>query len=98
MFKKSACPFGQVQTKMYLPKSPFFKNSLAWASGQVLMLMPVVTYRNSLIAVSSATIKLLGNSEIKEISPGKDEWSPHIARLLELAIGHLETLMFYSLQ
>ena len=40
VFKKSACPFGQVQTKMYLLESPFLKNSLAGASGQVLMLVP----------------------------------------------------------
>ena len=38
--EKSACPFGQVKTKMYLPESPFFKNSLARASGLVLMLVP----------------------------------------------------------
>ena len=40
VLRKSACPFGQVKTKMYLPVSPFFKNSLARASGLVLMLMP----------------------------------------------------------
>ena len=38
--EKSACPFGQVKTKMYLPESPFFKNSLARASGLVLMSVP----------------------------------------------------------
>ena len=37
VFRKLGCPFGQVKTKMYLPKSPFFKSSLAGASGQVLM-------------------------------------------------------------
>ena len=36
MFRKSAC-----QTKMYLPESPFFKKSLAGASGLVLMSVPV---------------------------------------------------------
>ena len=40
MFRKSACPFGQVKTKTYLPESPFFKNSLAGASGLVLMSVP----------------------------------------------------------
>ena len=38
--RKSACPLGQVQTKMYFPESPFFKNSLAQASGLVLMSKP----------------------------------------------------------
>ena len=42
VFGKSACPFRQVKTKIYLLKSPFFKNSLAGASGQVLMLVPDV--------------------------------------------------------
>ena len=42
MFRKSACPCGQVKTKMYLPESPFFKNSLAGASGLVLMSVPAV--------------------------------------------------------
>ena len=37
LLRKSACPFGQVETKMYLPESHFFKNSLAGASWQVLM-------------------------------------------------------------
>ena len=36
--RKSAYPFGQVKTKMYLPESHFFKNSLAGPSGLVLML------------------------------------------------------------
>ena len=36
MFKKSASLFGQVKTKMYLLKSPFFKNSLAGVEWQVL--------------------------------------------------------------
>ena len=40
LFRKSACPFGQVETKMYLPESHFFKNSLAGASGLVLMSDP----------------------------------------------------------
>ena len=35
VLRKLACLFGQVQTKMYLPKSPFFKNSLARASTYV---------------------------------------------------------------
>ena len=29
LFRKSVCPFRYVKTKMYLPKSLFFKNSLA---------------------------------------------------------------------
>ena len=33
MFRKSVCPF--VQTRMYLPESPFFNNSLAGASTYV---------------------------------------------------------------
>ena len=41
VLRKSACPFGQVKTKIYLPESPFFKNSLAGASGLVLMSNPV---------------------------------------------------------
>ena len=41
VFRKSACPFGQVKTEMYLPESPFFKNSLAGASGLVLMPVPI---------------------------------------------------------
>ena len=41
MFRKSACPFGQVKTEMYLPESPFFfRNLLARASGLVLMSVP----------------------------------------------------------
>ena len=40
MFRKSACPSGQVKTEMYLPESPFFKNSLAGPSGLVLMSVP----------------------------------------------------------
>ena len=39
---KSACPFGQVKNKMYLLKNPFFKDSLAMASGLVLMSNPVL--------------------------------------------------------
>ena len=38
--RKSDGPFGQVKTKMYLPKSPFFKNLLAGASRLVLLLNP----------------------------------------------------------
>ena len=45
VFRKSACPFGQVKIEMYLPESPFFKNSLSGASGLVLMSVPVVTGR-----------------------------------------------------
>ena len=37
---KFSCPFGQVKIKMYLLESPFFKNSLAGASGLVLMSVP----------------------------------------------------------
>ena len=43
VFKISAYPFGQVKTKMYLPESPFFRKSLAGASGLVLMSVPVRT-------------------------------------------------------
>ena len=32
IFRKSACPLRRVQTKMYLPEGPFFKDSLARAS------------------------------------------------------------------
>ena len=39
-FRKSACPCGQVQTKMYLPEIPVIINSLVSASGQVLMSVP----------------------------------------------------------
>ena len=39
VLKKPACLFGQVKNKMYLP---FFQNSLAGASGLVLMSVPVV--------------------------------------------------------
>ena len=48
---KSACPFGKVETKMYLPESHFFINSLARASGQVLMSDPdpIFTYIQSTI-------------------------------------------------
>ena len=45
VFRQSACPFGQVKTKMYLPESPFFKSSLAGASGLVLMSVPVFKHR-----------------------------------------------------
>ena len=44
VFRKSACAFGQVKTEMYLPESPFFKNSLAGASGLVLMSVPDVRH------------------------------------------------------
>ena len=40
VFRKSACPFGQVKTKIHLPESPFIKNSLARTSKQVLMAVP----------------------------------------------------------
>ena len=40
VLRKSACSIGQVETKMYMSKSPFFKKSLAGASGQVLMSNP----------------------------------------------------------
>ena len=43
MLRKSGCPFGQGQDKMYLPESPFFKDSLARASRIVLMSVPVVS-------------------------------------------------------
>ena len=46
MFKISAYPFGQMKTKMYLPENPFFKKSLAGASGLVLMLVPA--HRNGM--------------------------------------------------
>ena len=40
LLRKSACLFRQVKTKMYLPEGHFFKNLLAGANGQVLMLDP----------------------------------------------------------
>ena len=40
VFRKSACPFGQVKIKMYLPESSFFKNALAGAYRLVLMSVP----------------------------------------------------------
>ena len=43
MFRKSACPFGQMKTRKYLPTSPFFKSSLAGASGLVVMSVPGIT-------------------------------------------------------
>ena len=49
VFKKSACLFGQVKTKIYLPESPFFLNSLAGASGLVLMLLPVKSLQQRLM-------------------------------------------------
>ena len=42
VFRKSACPFGQVKTEMYLLESPFSKDSLAGASGLVLMSVPAL--------------------------------------------------------
>ena len=42
VFRKSACPFGQVKTEMYLLESPFSKDSLARASRLVLMLVPAL--------------------------------------------------------
>ena len=45
MLRRSACPFGQVKTKMYLPESPFFKISLARASGIVLLSNPVFSFK-----------------------------------------------------
>ena len=42
LLRKSACLFGQVETKMYLPEGHFFKISLAGASRQVLMSDPAV--------------------------------------------------------
>ena len=41
LLKKSACLFGQVETKMYLPENHFFRNSLARASRLVHMSEPV---------------------------------------------------------
>ena len=43
VFRKSACPFRQMKTK----KSPFFKKSLARASGLVLMSVPGERDENS---------------------------------------------------
>ena len=41
VFRKSSGPFGQVQTKMHLPDSPFIKNSLPRATEPIkLMLIP----------------------------------------------------------
>ena len=44
VFKKSACPFGHVKTKVYLPESPFFQNSLTGASRLVLMPVPACLF------------------------------------------------------
>ena len=44
VFRKSVSPFGQVKTKMYLPKSPFFKYSFAGASRQVTISVPVILW------------------------------------------------------
>ena len=44
--RKSTCPFEQVQTKMYLPESPFFKSSLAGASTYVKPCQYSVQYRH----------------------------------------------------
>ena len=54
MFKKSACPFGQVQTKMHLPESPFFKDSLVRASREVLMSVPGLVTLPQLIQLDAA--------------------------------------------
>ena len=40
--QKISLPIRAMKTKMYLPESPFFKNSLAGASGLVLMSNPAV--------------------------------------------------------
>ena len=45
----TACPFWQVQTKMHLHKSPLFRDSLARASGQVVMLVPTGDIRSSMV-------------------------------------------------
>ena len=55
--RKSACPFGQVQTNMYLPESPFFKNSLAGASGLVLLSNPELL----------ALLKILSRKRVKQL-------------------------------
>ena len=52
LLKKSDCPF--VQTKMYLHESPFFKNSLAGASGLVLMSVPECEHISFTVQVSFA--------------------------------------------
>ena len=45
VFRKSACPFGQVKTKGHLPVSPFSKNSPAGARGKVLMSVPGINHK-----------------------------------------------------
>ena len=49
LLRKSTCLFGQVETEMYLPESHSFKNSLAGASGLVLMSDPglVLDYKET---------------------------------------------------
>ena len=44
VFRKSACRFRQVKTKMYLHKSPFFKRSHDGPNGQVLMSVPGIIH------------------------------------------------------
>ena len=39
-----------MQTKIYLPKSPFFKNLLNGASGQVLMLVPGLNWDSKMMS------------------------------------------------
>ena len=59
VLRKSACPLGRVKTKMYLPESPFFKNSLAGRSGLVclsdfvLVLRAVFIFKNHIGYVGS---------------------------------------------
>ena len=68
VFRKSACPFGQLQTEMYLSESPFFKNSLARASGQVLMSVPAVPMTGDASFTSCMHLNLV-NIYIYEINP-----------------------------
>ena len=62
VFRKSAYPFGQVKTKMYLPESSFFKNSLAGARGQILM-SHYEALDTTYIAESSLSVTSLGDKD-----------------------------------
>ena len=78
MIRKSACPFGQVKTKTYLPESPFFKNSLAGASGLVLMSVPVILPKHVKVMTLEDAFKMfkeenpdtkIGCSSFKKLKP-----------------------------
>ena len=65
MFRKSACPFGQVKTKMCLPESPFFKNLLAGAlQAMVLMSVPVLLRSGGIYMIKTWKRGPLGSSPL----------------------------------